>query len=175
MTDQQNYESNHEKESLLEENVQPPIVEQDQQKHVPTSVILSLAFYLALSYLSILLCFTVALGALGIILLAFLWLHLLCFMIATVLLWNGKNKGNKTTLYIASALYFVSMIAAYDPEWEWSPFFFSSLTSSFLRSSVSSGNTRRIQEPSFVGLIPISETRIAFSISFNIFFSQGCI
>lgn len=72
MTDQQNYESNHEKESLLEENVQPPIVEQDQQKHVPTSVILSLAFYLALSYLSILLCFTVALGALGIILLAFL-------------------------------------------------------------------------------------------------------
>lgn len=47
MTDQQNYESNHEKESLLEENVQPPIVEQDQQKHVPTSVILSLAFYLA--------------------------------------------------------------------------------------------------------------------------------
>lgn len=124
MTDQQNYESNHEKESLLEENVQPPIVEQDQQKHVPTSVILSLAFYLALSYLSILLCFTVALGALGIILLAFLWLHLLCFIIATVLLWNGKNKGNKTTLYIASALYFVSMIAAYDPEWEWSPFFF---------------------------------------------------
>lgn len=99
----------------------------DQQKHVPTSVILSLAFYLALSYLSILLCFTVALGALGIILLAFLWLHLLCFIIATVLLWNGKNKGNKTTLYIASALYFVSMIAAYDPEWEWSPFFFSSL------------------------------------------------
>ena len=127
MTDQQNYESNHEKESLLEENVQPPIVEQDQQKHVPTSVILSLAFYLALSYLSLLLCFTVALGALGIILLAFLWLHLLCFIIATVLLWNGKNKGNKTTLYIASALYFVSMIAAYDPEWEWSPFFFSSL------------------------------------------------
>ena len=41
MTDQQNYESNHEKESLLGENVQPPIVEQDQQKHVPTSVILS--------------------------------------------------------------------------------------------------------------------------------------
>lgn len=102
MTEQQNFETNQEKEGMTEKYVQPPIVEQDQQKPVPTSVILSLAFYLALGYLSILLCITVALGGWGILLLAFLWRHILCFIIATVLLWNGKNKGDKTTLYAAT-------------------------------------------------------------------------
>lgn len=130
MTEQQNFETNQEKEGMTEKYVQPPIVEQDQQKPVPTSVILSLAFYLAFGYLSILLCITVALGGWGILLLAFLWRHILCFIIATVLLWNGKRMRNKTTLYIASGLYFVSMIAAYDPEW--SLFFFSSLIMTIL-------------------------------------------
>ena len=58
-------------------------------------------------------------------------------------------------------------------EYEASPFFFTSFASSFLRSSVSSGNTRRIEVPSFVGLIPISEVRIAFSIAFSMLFSHG--
>src|SRR5699024_2893834 len=47
-----------------------------------------------------------------------------------------------------------------------SPFFFTSFTSSFLRSSVSSGRTRRITFPSLFGFKPRSEARIAFWISF---------
>ena len=32
-------------------------------------------------------------------------------------MWNGKAKGNKTTLYIAAAIYVFSFIAAGDPDW----------------------------------------------------------
>ena len=138
MTDQHLHsETNQEKEGRPEkyvqppmaeqgqENpVQPPIVEQDQQKSVPTSVALTLAFCIALGYLGFLVCAGVALGEWGILILAFLWRHILCFIIATILLWYGKRMGNKTTLYIAAGIYFVSMIA-HDPAW--SLFFFSSL------------------------------------------------
>lgn len=122
MTEQQNFETNQEKEGMTEKYVQPQIVEQDQQKPVPTSVILSLAFYLALGYLSLLIFATIALGGWGILLLAFLWRHLLCFIIATILLWYGKKNGNKTILYAATIFYFFSVIAANDPYWRFNLF-----------------------------------------------------
>lgn len=139
MTDQHLHsETNQEKEGMTEKYVQPPmaeqdqenpvhppIVEQDQQKSAPTSVTLTLAFCLALGYLALLICAGVALGEWGILILAFLWSHILCFIIATILLGYGKRMGNKTTLYIAAGIYFVSMIVAHDPAW--SLFFFSSL------------------------------------------------
>lgn len=144
MTDQHlNSETNQEKEGMPEKYVQPPmadqgqenpvqltIVEQDQQKSVPTSATLSLAFYLSLGYLGLLAFATVALGEWGILLLAFLWCHLLGFIIATILLGYGKRMRNKTTLYIASGIYFVSMILAHDPAW--SLFFASSLIMTIL-------------------------------------------
>mgnify|MGYP002508672389 CR=1 FL=1 len=46
-----------------------------------------------------------------------------------------------------------------------SPFFLMSFTSSLRRSSVNSGNTKRITAPSLVGVIPTSDVKIAFSIS----------
>ena len=135
MTDQRNSESNQEKESVLEENVQPPmmaqgtentgqppIVEQDQQKHVPTSVILTLTFYLALGYLGFVLCGAIAVGPWVILYLLNILLHMVCFIIATVLLRNGKNKGDKTTLYAATICYFISVIAANDPYWDFNKF-----------------------------------------------------
>ena len=139
MTDQHLHsETNQEKEGMPEKYVKPPtaeqgqenpvhppIVEQDQQKSAPTSVTLTLAFCLALGYLALLICAGVALGEWGILILAFLWRHILCFIIATILLGYGKRMGNKTTLYIAAGIYFVSMIVAHDPAW--SLFFFSSL------------------------------------------------
>lgn len=122
MSDQQNYESNQEKEGMPEECVQPLIVEQEQQKSVPTSVTLSLAFCLALGYLGILLLIAIAAGAWGLLLLAIIWLHVLCFIIATVLLRNGKKKGDKPTLYVATILYFISVIAVNDPKWHFNMF-----------------------------------------------------
>ena len=56
-----------------------------------------------------------------------------------------------------------------------SAFFLTSFARSFLRSSVSSGNTRRITLPSLDGLMPISDVRMAFSIALIRDFSQGAI
>ena len=42
---------------------------------------------------------------------------MISFVIATILLWNGYVNGNKTTLYIAAAIYVFSFIAAGDPDW----------------------------------------------------------
>ena len=107
---------------MLEENVQPPIVEQDQQKHVTTSGILTLTFYLALGYLGFVLCGAIAVGPWVILYLLNIFLHMVCFIIATVLLRNGKNKGDKTTLYAATIFYFIAVIAANDPKWHFNLF-----------------------------------------------------
>ncbi|WP_220455873.1 hypothetical protein, partial [Klebsiella pneumoniae] len=48
--------------------------------------------------------------------------HMVCFILATILLRNGKNKGDKTTLYAATIFYFISVIAANDPKWHFNLF-----------------------------------------------------
>ena len=55
----------------------------------------------------------------------FLGIHMISFVIATILLWNGYVNGNKATLFIAVAIYVFSFIAAGDPAWR--IFFFASL------------------------------------------------
>ena len=47
---------------------------------------------------------------------------MVCFILATVLLRNGKKKGDKTTLYAATICYFISVIAANDPYWHFNQF-----------------------------------------------------
>ena len=49
------------------------------------------------------------------------------------------------------------------------------LTSSFLRSSVSSGSSRRMIFPSLVGLMPRSDFWISFSMTLSMLCSQGAI
>ena len=115
-------ETNQEKEGMPEEYVQPPIVEQDQQKSVPTSGILTLTFYLALGYLGFVLCGAIAVGSWVILYLLNILPHMVCFILATVLLRNGKKKGDKTTLYVATICYFISVIVANDPYWHFNQF-----------------------------------------------------
>ena len=136
MTDQHPHsETNQEKEGMPEEYVQPPmaeqgqenpvqqaIVEQDQQKSVPTSAILTLAYYLALGYLGFVLCGAIAVGPWVILYLLNILPHMVCFILATILLRNGKNKGDKTTLYAATIFYFIAVIAANDPKWHFNLF-----------------------------------------------------
>ena len=128
-------ETNQEKEGMPEEYVQPPmaeqgqenpvqqpIVEHDQQKSVPTSAILTLAYYLALGYLGFVLCGAIAVGPWVILYLLNILPHMVCFILATILLRNGKNKGDKTTLYAATIFYFIAVIAANDPKWHFNLF-----------------------------------------------------
>ena len=94
-----------------------PVSEMSSEKSVGNSVILSIALFLAIVYLVLLLFALFAIGAWAIAFLYFLGVHIICFVIATILLWNGKAKGNKATLYIAAGMYIVSLFAAGDPDW----------------------------------------------------------
>ena len=136
MTDQDpKYESNQEHQGVPEGGVQPPMVGEKQnpqknkdkeayvlgdsllsnnemkpEKRVGSTLVLSIALVLATIYLGWSL-----LGAIVLIEWTIMQqLHFLCIIIATLLLWNGKTMGNRTTLYTSAVLYFVSMILAYD-------------------------------------------------------------
>ena len=98
-------------ESLLPNNEMKP------EKRVGTSAILSFALFIAIAYTVLLLLGLFSMGAWAGGFLYFLGIHMISFVIATILLWNGKAKGNKTTLYIAAAIYVFSFIAAGDPDW----------------------------------------------------------
>ena len=81
------------------------------EKRVGSTLVLSIALVLATIYLGWSL-----LGAIVLIEWTIMQqLHFLCIIIATLLLWNGKTMGNRTSLYTSAVLYFVSMIAVYDP------------------------------------------------------------
>ena len=137
MTDQDpQYESNQEHQSVPEGTVQPPMAGEEQnppknkdkeanvlgdsllsntemkpEKRVGSTLVLSIALVLATIYLGWSL-----LGAIVLIEWTIMQqLHFLCIIIATLLLWNGKTMGNRISLYTSAVLYFVSMIAVYDP------------------------------------------------------------
>ena len=137
MTDQDpKYESNQEHQGVPEGTVQPSMAGEEQnppknkdkeayvlgdsllsnnemkpEKRVGSTLVLSIALVLATIYLGWSL-----LGAIVLIEWTIMQqLHFLCIIIATLLLWNGKMMGNRTTLYTSAVLYFVSMILAYDP------------------------------------------------------------
>lgn len=109
--EEQNPPKNKDKEayvlgdSLLSNNEMKP------EKRVGSTLVLSIALVLATIYLGWSLLAAIVLIEWTIM----KQLHFLCLIIATLLLWNGKMMGNRTTLYTSAVLYFVSMILAYDP------------------------------------------------------------
>ena len=118
MTDQQkNPEVDKENEAYASDESLFPNNEMKPEKRVGTSAILSFALFIAIAYTVLLLLGLFSLGSWVGGFLYFLGIHMISFVIATILLWNGKAKGNKTTLYIAAAIYVFSFIAAGDPSW----------------------------------------------------------
>ena len=118
MTDQQkNPEVDKENEAYASDESLFPNNEMKPEKRIGNSVILSIALFLAIVYIFLLLLGLFSMGAWAGGFLYFLGIHMISFVIATILLWNGKAKGNKTTLYIAAAIYVFSFIAAGDPDW----------------------------------------------------------
>ena len=118
MTDQQkNPEVDKENEAYASNESLFPNNEMKPEKRVGTSAILSFALFIAIAYTVLLLLGLFSMGAWAGGFLYFLGIHMISFVIATILLWNGKAKGNKTTLYIAAAIYVFSFISAGDPDW----------------------------------------------------------
>ncbi|EQC77994.1 hypothetical protein HSISM1_2208 [Streptococcus sp. HSISM1] len=118
MTDQQkNPEVDKEKEAFVSDESLLPNNEMKPEKRVGTSAILSFALFIAIAYTVLLLLGLFSMGAWAGGFLYFLGIHMISFVIATILLWNGNVNGNKATLYIAAAIYVFSFIAAGDPDW----------------------------------------------------------
>ena len=118
MTDQQkNPEVDKEKEAFVSDESLLPNNEMKPEKRVGTSAILSFALFIAIAYTVLLLLGLFSMGAWAGGFLYFLGIHMISFVIATILLWNGNVNGNKATLYIAVAIYVFSFIAAGDPSW----------------------------------------------------------
>ena len=118
MTDQQkNPEVDKEKEAFVSDESLLPNNEMKPEKRVGNSVILSIALFLAIVYIVLLLLGLLSMGAWAGGFLYFLGIHMISFVIATILLWNGIVNANKATLFIAVAIYVFSFIAAGDPDW----------------------------------------------------------
>ena len=118
MSDQpKHFEENKEKEEKSPKEALSPVGEMGSEKRVGTSGILSFALLIAIAYIVLLLLGLFSLGSWVGGFLYFLGIHIISFVIATILLWNGNVNGNKATLYIAAAIYVFSFIAAGDPSW----------------------------------------------------------
>ena len=118
MTDQQkNPEVDKENEAYASDESLFPNNEMKPEKRVWTSAILSFALFIAIAYTVLLLLGLFSMGAWAGGFLYFLGIHMISFVIATILLWNGIVNANKATLYMAVAIYVFSFIAAGDPDW----------------------------------------------------------
>ena len=118
MTDQQkNPEVDKENEAYASDESLFPNNEMKPEKRVGTSAILSFALFIAIAYTVLLLLGLFSMGAWAGGFLYFLGIHMISFVIATILLSNGIVNGNKATLFIAVAIYVFSFIAAGDPDW----------------------------------------------------------
>ena len=118
MTDQQkNPEVDKEKEAFVSDESLLPNNEMKPEKRIGKSRILAFASVLAIAYIVLLLLGLFSLGSWVGGFLYFLGIHIISFVIATILLWNGNVNGDKATLYIAAAIYVISFIAAGDPSW----------------------------------------------------------
>lgn len=118
MSDQpKHFEQNKEKEEKSPEEALSPVGEMGSEKRVGTSGILSFALLIAIAYVVLLFLGLFSLGSWVGGFLYFLGIHIISFVIATILLWNGNVNGDKATLYIAAAIYVISFIAADDPSW----------------------------------------------------------
>ena len=118
MTDQQkNPEVDKENEAYASDESLFPNNEMKPEKRVGTSAILSFALFIAIAYTVLLLLGLFSMGAWAGGFLYFLGIHIISFVIATILLWNGMVNSNKATLYIAAAIYIFSLITVGDPNW----------------------------------------------------------
>jgi len=109
MSDQpKHFEENKEKEEKSPEEALSAVGEFDSEKRIGKSRILAFASVLAIAYIVLLLLGLFSLGSWVGGFLYFLGIHIISFVIATILLWNGNVNGDKATLYGSSYLcYFI--------------------------------------------------------------------
>lgn len=120
MTDQEkHFEENNEHSKISEDHPNSVFVQNPPKENSLHSILLSVTFYLSIIYLVLF----VSLFALwgygwGFVVLIFLGPNLLSLAIGAFLIRLGMRKGKKSLLYASIGLYLLSIILAFDPDWE---------------------------------------------------------
>ena len=92
------------------------LVKKNSPDNGVASILLAVAFYLAIVYLALFLLLGLS-NPWGMLIIIFLAPNLISFIIATILTGIGRKKGNKNFLYTSIIFYLVSIFLAYDPDW----------------------------------------------------------
>ena len=120
MTDQEkHFEENKEPSKRSEDYPNSVFVQNPRKENSLHSILLSVAFYLSIIYLVLFVSLFALLGyGWGFVVLIFLGPNLLSLAIGASLIRLGMKKGNKSLLYASVGLYLLSIILAFDPDWE---------------------------------------------------------
>lgn len=119
MSDQNpNVELNKKEDKLIVENNSVEDMQNGPKAVKKPSALLSFSFYLALTYILLIISIALVDGPWGIVFLIFLGPNLIAYAIATVLTQIGIKKVNKTVLYTSAGFYLLSGLLAFDPDWQ---------------------------------------------------------
>ena len=119
MSDQKpNVELNKEEDKLIVENNSVEDMQNGPKAVKKPSILLSISFYLALTYILLFIHFALSAGKWGIVFLLFLGPNLIPYAIATVLTQIGIKKVNRNFLYASAVFYLLSGLFAFDPDWQ---------------------------------------------------------
>lgn len=119
MSDQNpNVELNKEEDKLIVENNLVENTENGPKAVKKPSTLLSISFYLALTYILLFISIALVTAPWGILFLIFLGPNLIAYAIATVLTLIGIKKVNRNFLYASAGFYLLSGLFAFDPDWQ---------------------------------------------------------
>lgn len=107
-----NFNTKQDKVTTGQEVTKSDLIKKNAPDNSLASVLLAAAFYSAIVYLAMF-----CLNPWGILLMIFQAPSLICYIIATILVWKGRKKGNKNFLSTSIGFYIVSILLAYDPDW----------------------------------------------------------
>ena len=119
MSDQNpNVELNKEEDKLIVENNSVEDMKNGPKAVKKPSALLSFSFYLALTYILLVISLALFAGPWGIVFLIFLGPNLIAYVIATFLTRIGIKKVNRNFLYASAGFYLLSGFLAFDPDWQ---------------------------------------------------------
>lgn len=102
-----NFNTSQDKDKTGQEFNNQELIKKNSPDNRVASIFLAVAFYSAIVYLAMF-----CLNPWGILLMIFQAPSLICYIIATILVWKGRKKGNKNFLSTSIGFYIVSILLA---------------------------------------------------------------
>ena len=103
-----NFNISQDKDKTGQEVIKPNLIKNNSPDNRVASILLSIAFYLAIVYLVLFLLFGLS-NPWGMLIIIFLAPSLISFIIATIFTGIGRKKANKNFLYTSIAFYLLSI------------------------------------------------------------------